>query len=55
LAAALACAAGTLQTDAGRIDLACSPHCPKCGGQRFLHSALPKEGLGVRSTGADTP
>src|SRR5262249_6147421 len=44
LAAALTCAAGT-PTDAGRIDPTRLPHCPQCGGQRFLRSALPKEGL----------
>jgi hypothetical protein len=54
LAAALAGAAGTPQIDARRIDPARLPHCPQCGGQRFLRSALPKEGLQVRSTGGDT-
>ena len=54
LAAALTGAAGTPPIDAGRIDPARWPHCPQCGGQRFLRSALPKAGLGVRSTGGDT-
>jgi hypothetical protein len=53
LAAALACAAGTPPLAAG-IDPARLPRCPQCGGQRFLRSALPKEGLAVGPTGGDT-
>lgn len=43
LAAALACAERTLPSNAARIAPAALPHCPHCGGQRFVRMALPKE------------
>jgi hypothetical protein len=52
-ATALACLAG-LSPDAAGIDPACPPHCSQCGGQRFMRSALPREGLEVGPTGGDT-
>ena len=47
LAAALACAERALPRDAIRIDPARLPHCPQCGGQRFIRIALPPELLGT--------
>jgi Putative transposase/Transposase zinc-binding domain len=44
LAAALACAERTAPPDGARIEPAALPHCPQCGGQRFIRSALPREG-----------
>jgi hypothetical protein len=44
LATALACAELTLPRDAAGIKPAQLPHCPRCGGQRFIRIALPKEG-----------
>jgi len=44
LATALTCAELTLPRDAGRVEPAAVPHCPSCGGQRFLRLALPSEG-----------
>lgn len=41
LATALACAALMLPRDAARIEPAALPHCPQCGGQRFIRVALP--------------
>jgi len=43
LATALACAEVTLPRDSAGIDPARLPHCPQCGGQRFVRIALPKE------------
>jgi hypothetical protein len=54
LAAALACAELLRPGDAARIEPAPLPHCPHCGGQRFIRIALPKEGLLVSPTCSDT-
>jgi predicted RNA-binding Zn-ribbon protein involved in translation (DUF1610 family) len=50
-ATALACAELTLPRDAARIEPAAPPHCPHCGGQRFLRSALPREGTATAACG----
>ena len=54
LAAALACAAGTPPPEAARIEPAPAPHCPQCGGQRFLRIALPKEEMPAPAGRGDT-
>ena len=54
LAAALGCAAGTPPPEAARIEPAPAPHCPQCGGQRFLRIALPKEELPAPAGRGDT-
>jgi hypothetical protein len=51
LATALACAELTLPGDAAPIDPAQLPHCPHCGGQRFIRSALPKQGMQPPASG----
>ena len=43
LATALDCAELTLSRDAARIEPAVPPHCPHCGGKRFIRMALPTE------------
>jgi hypothetical protein len=43
LATALACAELTLSSGTVRIEPAASPHCPHCGGQRFVRMVLPQE------------
>jgi hypothetical protein len=53
LATALTCAELTLPRDAAPIDPAPLPHCPHCGGQRFIRIALPQEGM-QPPTGGDT-
>lgn len=42
-AAVVACTTIETSSDAVRIDPAPLPHCPHCGGQRAIRSALPKE------------
>ena len=54
LAAALGCAAGTPPPEAARIEPAPAPHCPQCGGQRFLRIALPKEEMPAPAGRGDT-
>jgi hypothetical protein len=54
LAAALAGAAATPPPEAARIDPAPAPHCPQCGGQRFLRMALPKEEMPPPAGRGDT-
>ena len=54
LATALACAELTLSKSASRIEPAASPHCPHCGGQRFLRIPLPREETAFHSTCGDT-
>ena len=53
LAAALAGAEQPPPLDTS-VEPARLPHCPSCGGQRFLRSALPKEEAVVCAMGADT-
>jgi hypothetical protein len=48
-AAVVACAA----PEAARIDPAQAPHCPQCGGRRFVRIALPTEETAA-PTGGDT-
>jgi hypothetical protein len=58
LAAALACAELSLPPDAtcdaARIEPAQLPHCPHCGGQRFLRLLLPIEETCPQPTCGDT-
>jgi hypothetical protein len=54
LGAALACAELTLPRDASRIEPAQAPHCPQCGGQRFVRIALSKEGAAENPACGDT-
>jgi Putative transposase len=54
-AAVLACAdAGAVDNASERIQPAELPHCPQCGGQRFLRIALPKEEPAVGQPRGDT-
>ncbi len=53
-AAALSGAERTLPRAAARVGPAAVPHCPHCGGQRFLRIPLPKEEMGNQPTCADT-
>jgi hypothetical protein len=41
--AVFACVASSATLQAARIDPAQAPHCPQCGGQRFIRIALPTE------------
>lgn len=59
LATALACAELTLshsaeRCEAERIAPAASPHCPHCGGNRFLRMPLPAEEPALQATCGDT-
>jgi hypothetical protein len=58
LATALACAELTLPSGAvhgaARIEPATLPHCPHCGGQRFLRVPLPTEETAFHTTCGDT-
>lgn len=53
-AAALACAERTLPRDTASIEPAAPPHCPHCGGQRFVRIALPKEEVATPTGSRDT-
>jgi hypothetical protein len=53
LAGALA-GVGLTPPESARIDPAQAPHCPQCGGQRFLRRALPKEGEPPPASAGDT-
>jgi Putative transposase/Transposase zinc-binding domain len=54
LAAALARAARAPPRAGAAIEPARLPHCPHCGGQRFLRLALPPEGTAASPTRGDT-
>lgn len=54
LGAALACAEATLLRDGVRIEPAPLPHCPQCGGPRFIRMELAKEGAAASPTCGDT-
>src|SRR5262245_55099965 len=54
LATALACAELAPPRAAAGIAPATLPHCPHCGGQRFIRIALPREEATDTPTRADT-
>jgi hypothetical protein len=54
LQTALACTELTGPRDGAAIEPAALPHCPECGGRRFLRLPLPEEPMRPPAGGGDT-